>query len=158
MTKQNLIPLGLVALLTIILQLVLVGLDCRQTPAKVARNFADAYYLLDADMEKHVCSALKEESNGVAGYLYRRQMEASQRGLSFSYLRHKLVHAHLEMVEYGASTAKIHLTGTSRVCINSAFMLVGKFFQIGRDHTVDETFELVKEDGRWRVCGGSFDL
>jgi hypothetical protein len=62
------------------------------------------------------------------------------------------------VVESGDATAKIHLTGKSRVCINPAFMLVGKLFQIGRDHIVDETIELVKEDGRWRVCGGSFEL
>jgi hypothetical protein len=158
MTNQNLAPFGLVIGLAVILQLVLVGLDCSQTPAKVARNFADAYYYLDADMEKYVCNALKEESDAVGDYLYLKQLEASQRGLPTTYLRHKLVHAHLEMVESGDTTAKIHLTGKSRVCINPAFMLVGKFFQLGRDYPVDQTIELVKEDGRWKVCGGSVDL
>jgi hypothetical protein len=158
MTKQNLAPFGLAAALAVILQLALVALDCSQTPAKVARNFAEAYYLLDADMEKHVCRALKEEDTGIGNYLYGKQLEASQRGLAFSYLRHKLVSAHLEMVESSDATAKIRLTGQSRVCVNPAFMLVGKLFQIGRDHPVDETIDLVKEEGRWRVCGGSFDL
>ncbi len=158
MTNQKLAPFGLVFGLAIILQLVLVGLDCNQTPAKVARNFADDYYYLDTDMKKYVCSALEEESDAVGNYLYQKRLEAYQRGLSTNYLRHKLIHAHLETIESGDTTAKIHLTGKSRVCINPVFMLVGKLFQIGRDYPVDETIELVKEDGRWRVCGGSFDL
>lgn len=158
MTKQKLAPFGLVVGLAIILQLAFMGLDCKQTPAKVARNFADAYYYLDADMATYVCGALQEESDAVGNYLYQKQLEASQRGLSTNYLRHKLVHAHLEMIESGDTTAKIHLTGKSRVCINRVFMLVGKYFQLGQDYPVDETIELVKEDGRWRVCGGSFDL
>lgn len=158
MTNQNLAPFGLVVGLAIILQLALAGLDCSQTPAKVARNFADAYYYLDADMKTYVCGALQKESDAVGDYLYQKQREASQRGLSTNYLRHKLVHIHMEMVKLGDTTAEIHLTGKSRVCINPAFMLVGKYFQLGRDYPVDETIELVKEDGRWRVCGGSFDL
>lgn len=158
MTNQKLAPFGLVIGLAVILQLTLVVLDCNQTPSKVARSFADAYYYLDADMKKYVCGALQEESDAVGNYLYQKQIEASQRGLSTNYLRHKLVHAHLETIESGDTTARIHLTGKSRVCINRAFMLVGKYFQLARDYSVDETIELVKEDGRWRVCGGSFDL
>lgn len=158
MTNQKLAPFGLVIGLAVILQLTLVVLDCNQTPSKVARSFADAYYYLDANMKKYVCGALQEESDAVGNYLYQKQIEASQRGLSTNYLRHKLVHAHLETIESGDTTARIHLTGKSRVCINPAFMLVGKYFQLARDYPVDETIELVKEDGRWRVCGGSFDL
>ena len=73
MTKQNLAPFGLVVGLAIILQLVLVGLDCKQTPAKVARNFADAYYYLNPDMEKYVCGALQEESDAVGDYVPKKQ-------------------------------------------------------------------------------------
>lgn len=158
MTKQNLAPFALVVGIAVILQLVLIGLDCNQTPGKVAKNFAKAYYYLDADMQNYLCKALAEDSDTVSDYLYQKQLEASQRGLSTNYLRHKLVHAHLEIVESGADTAKIHLTGTTRVCINPAFMLVGKFFQLGRDYPVDETLKLIKEDGRWRVCDSSLDL
>jgi hypothetical protein len=158
MTKQNLTPLALVVGIAIILQLVLIGVDCNRTPGKVAKNFAEAYYYLNADMQKYLCKALAEESDTVSDYLYRKQLEASQRGLSTNYLRHKLVHAHLEIVESSADTAKIHLSGTTRVCINPVFMLVGKLFQLGQDYSVDETLELIKEEGRWRVCSSSLDL
>jgi len=158
MTKQTLAPFALVVGIAIILQLVLIGVDCNQTPGKVAKNFAKAYYYLDADMQKYLCKVLAKESDTVSDYLYQKQLEASQRGLATNYLRHKLVHAHLEIVESSADTTKIHLTGTTRVCINPAFMLVGKLFQLGQDHPVDETLKLIKEDGRWRVCDSSLDL
>ena len=158
MTKQNLTPFVLVVGIAIILQLVLIGLECNQTPGKVAKSFAQAYYYLDADMQKYLCKALTEERDTVSDYLYQKQFEASQRGLSTNYLRHKLVHAHLEIVESSADTAKIHLTGATRVCINPLFMLVGKFFQLGQDYPVDETLKLIKEEGRWRVCDSSLDL
>ena len=158
MTKQTLTPFALVVGIAIILQLVLIRVDCSQPPGKVAKNFAKAYYYLDADMQKYLCKALTEESDTVSDYLYQKQFEASQRGLSTNYLRHKLIHAHLEIVESSADTTKINLTGTTRVCINPVFMLVGKLFKLGQDYPVDETLKLIKEDGRWRVCDSSLDL
>ena len=158
MTNQKLAPFAVVVGLAIVLQVALIGLDCNQTPAKVAKKFADAYYYLDVDMERYLCKALKDESDVVDKYLFDKQYQADQRGLSTNYLRHKLIHTHLELLESSEDFAVVNLTGTTRVCIYPAFMLVGKLFQIGQDYEVDETIELIKEDGRWRVCDSSFDL
>jgi hypothetical protein len=158
MTKQNFGPIAIGVGLAIILQVVLIGLDCNQTPAIVAKHFAAAYYYLDEDMGQYLCKSLKEEGAAVDNFLFDKQYEASQRGFSIKYLRHKLTHANVVVTESGGDAATIHLSGTTRVCINPLFMFVGKLFRIGRDYHVEETIKLVKEDDRWRVCDSSLNL
>lgn len=156
--RTNLAPFAIVIGIAIVLQVALIGAECRPTPTKVAKAFAGAYYYLDADMQDYLCNDLAADGETVANYLNNKSVEASQRGLDVSYLRHKFIHMHLETVKATDTTAKIHLSGTTRVCINPLYMLVGKLFGIGENHHVDETIELVKEDGQWRVCGHSLGL
>ncbi len=156
--KISFAPFALVIGLAIILQLALIGADCRETPLKVAKGFANAYYYLDADMGSYLCSELKEDQDLVGDYLARKKQEAHLRGLSTDYLRHKLIDLHLSAGESDGDTMEIHLRGTSRVCINPAFMLVGKLFHLADEYPVEETLELVKEDGHWRVCGDALGL
>ena len=156
--KIDLAPLFIVVGITVVLQLALIGIDCRQTPVDVAKAFAGDYYYLDAGMQDHLCADLAEDGELVENYLYQKEKEASQRGFSTSYLRHKFMKMHVSVIESGEDTMKVHLTGTTRVCINPAFMLVGKLFGIGKDHPVDETLELIKENNQWRVCGTPFGL
>jgi hypothetical protein len=157
---KNISPTPLVAAVVIatVLQLGLIGADCRQTPLKVAKNFAGAYYYLDSDMQDYLCAGLGEDGEVVDDYLYQKSIEASQRGLSTNYLRHKFIKMHASVIDSGTDTMSVHLTGTTRVCINPAFMLVGKLFKVGDDHLVDETLELVKENNNWRICGNPFGL
>ena len=151
-------PLIVVVVIAAVLQLGLIGADCRETPIKVAKSFAGAYYYLDADMQDYLCAGLADNSDMVDDYLYEKSIEAYQRGLSTNYLRHKFLKMHASVVASDKDTMKVHLTGTTRVCINPAYMLVGKLFNVGDDHHVDETLELVKENNKWRVCGTPFGL
>lgn len=151
-------PLIAVVVITAVLQLGLIGWECRETPLSVAKNFADAYYYLDSDMQDYLCADLAEDGEAVDDYLFQKRTEASQRGLGTNYLRHKFTKMHVNVVDSDQDTMKIHLTGTTRVSINPAYMLVGKLFKIGDDHPVDETLELVREDNKWRVCGTPFGL
>jgi hypothetical protein len=157
---KNISPAPLIAVVVIaaVLQLGLIGADCRQTPIKVAKNFASAFYYLDSQMQDYLCDALAENGEVVSDYLIQKSNEASQRGLSTNYLRHKFLKMHASVIDSGEDTMKVHLTGTTRVCINPVFMLVGKLFNVGDDHPVDETLELVKENNRWRVCASPFGL
>lgn len=156
--KLNLAPLAIVVGIAVALQLGLIGLDCQATPASVAKKFASAYYYLDADMQDYLCASLAEKGLAVDSYLQQKKIEASQRGLSTKYLRHKFLHLHASVVSADKDKMKIHLTGTTRVCINPAFMLVGKLFRLAQDYPVDETIELIKENDQWRVCGTPFGL
>jgi hypothetical protein len=149
-----LIAIGIAA----VLQLALIGIDCQQTPAEVAKAFAGDYYYLDDNMQNHLCADLAEDGELVDSYLFSKEKEAAQRGLGTNYLRRKFTKLHVRVVESGEEKMTVHLTGTTRVCINPAFMLVGKFFGLGDDYAVDETLELVKEENQWRVCGAPFGM
>lgn len=157
---KNISPAPLIAAVVIaaVLQLGLIGADCQQTPTKVAKKFAGAFYYLDSDMQDYLCASLAKDGEVVDDYLVKMNAEASRRGLSANYLRHKFLKMHANVVESGKDTMKVHLTGSTRVCINPAFMLVAKLFKVGDDYPVDETLELVKENNDWRVCGTPFGL
>jgi len=155
--KINLAPFAIVIGIAIVLQLALIGADCRQTPDRIARNFAEAYYSLDPQMQDYLCASLAE-NDVVDNFLYQKKKEASQRGFSTNYLRHKFTKLHIMVVESGDTTMTLHLKGTTRVCINTPFMIVGKLFGIGRDYPVDEHIDLVKENDQWRVCGNPLGI
>ena len=52
--KINLAPFAIVIAIAIVLQLALIGADSRQTPDRIARNFAEAYYSIDPDMQDYM--------------------------------------------------------------------------------------------------------
>jgi hypothetical protein len=158
MTKKiNPAPFAVVIAIAVVLQLALIGIDCRQTPDAVARNFAEAYYSLDADMQDYLCAGLVEKGV-VDQYLYQKMQQASQRGFSLHYLRQAFTELHVDVEEPGDTSMTIHLHGTTRVCINRPFMIVGELFGIGHNYPVDEQIQMVKENGQWRVCGNPFGI
>ena len=155
--KINPAPFAIVIGIAVVLQLALIGIDCQQTPDLVARNFTEAYYALNPDMQNYLCASLTEK-DVVDRYLYQKEQYASSRGFSTNYMRRAFTKLHVNMEEAGDTTVTIHVHGTTRVCINRPFMIVGKLFGIGRDYPVDEHIEVVKENGRWRVCGNPFGI
>jgi hypothetical protein len=155
--KINLAPLAIVIGIAVVLQLALIAIDCRQTPDTVARNFAEAYYSLNPDMQDYLCAGLVEKGV-VDKYLYQKKQQASDRGFSTQYLRQAFTKLHVNVAEPGDTAMTIHLHGTTRVCINRTFMIVGKLFGLGRDYPVDAHIEVVKENGQWRVCGNPFGI
>ncbi len=156
--KLDIAPFIIVIGIAVVLQLALIGIDCQQTPVKVAKAFASDYYYLDADMQDYLCEELAADGELVENFLFSKEKEASQRGLGTNYLRHMFTRLHVTVVEPGEDKMTVHLTGTSRVAINPAFMMVGRLFGIGQDYAVDQTLELVKEGKDWRVCGTPFGL
>lgn len=156
--KSDIAPLFIVIGIAAVLQLALIGIDCQQTPVKVAKAFASDYYYLDDEMQNLLCADLAKDGELIDNYLFSKEKEANQRGFGTNYLRHKFTKLHVRVVEPGKDKITVHLTGTTRVCINPAFMMVGRLFGIGKDYAVDETLELVKENNQWRVCGTPFGM
>ena len=156
--KIDIAPLAIVIGIAIILQLALIAADSVKSPAKTAREFAEAYFYLSPDMQEYLCSDLAKGDSVVNDFLYQKRREASELGFSTNFLRKKFTEIHLAIISSGKDTAKIHLTGTTRVCINPAFMVIGKLFGIGQNYPVDATLDMVRQDGRWRVCGNPFGI
>jgi hypothetical protein len=147
-------PFVVLAVLFVVLQPALVALDCRQTPASVAKQFIKDYYYLDPGMEKWLCAQVTD-AQWVDAYLHGQSDEAARRGFSVNYLRRMFTRLHVKTIEAKADSASVHVRGTARGGIYPAFMVVGKMFGLGQNYTVDSTVHLVKENGRWRVCNQS---
>ena len=150
-------PFIVLLVLIVVLQAGFIALDCVQTPARVAKQFAKDYYYLDADMQKYLCDALAQ-SDAVGDYLYEKQDEAGQRGLSTKNLRQLFTHLNVEITHEDSNSAKAHLEGTTRIAINPAFMVIGKLFFLADQYPMEATLDLVKQDDGWKVCGKPFGL
>jgi hypothetical protein len=150
----------LVVILAVCLQVVYVFADCRQTATGTAIDFSKAYFLLDADMEKYMCSELAGDADesAAASYLQAMTDEARERGFGTGMVRQSIYHVKTETLAQDAESATIHLKGVRRTCIHPVFAYVAKLFNLGATHSFEETLELLKEDGKWKVCGTPYGL
>jgi hypothetical protein len=150
----------LVVILAVCLQVVFVFSDAKQTATGTAIDFSKAYFLLDADMQAYICSELAgdEDEPVVAAYLQTMTDEAKARGFGTGMVRQAITHVETETLAQDAESATIHLKGQHRTCIHPVFAYVASLFRLGQTHEFEETLELVKEDGKWKVCGTPYDL
>jgi hypothetical protein len=149
-----------VLVIGVMLQIMLVFVDQREAPAKTAVAFSKAYFELDPTMVKYLCSAFttNEEGDVVAEYLNRVADEAKVVGFDRNYMRSRLYSVHTEIISQSDTEAEVHIFAERKRNINPIFTVVGRLFSIGETYPVDETLKLVKEDGRWKVCGRAFSL
>jgi hypothetical protein len=154
LTFTSIIMLGL------ILQVVLAVADQRDNPEKAAVEFAEAYFWLDPSMADRLCKDLVQntEKNSVNDYLQRTDQTARALGYEFNYMKQGLYHINVQASMKGANTAVVTLKGERRRTINPVFGLVARWFFMGETHPVEETLDLVKENGSWKVCGKPFQL
>lgn len=154
-------PIVLVILAGILLQVLLIFGDSRPLPHRTAIAFSKAYFQLDPAMGKFLCTDLRgdEEADPVALLRERRFDEARDRGFPAGMVRSNLYHvdSHTEFSEDGAQ-ARVRITAARRTAINPVFAWVARLFSIGETHHLEETLELVKEEGAWKVCGNPFGL
>jgi hypothetical protein len=149
-----------IIMLALILQVVLAVADQRDNPEKAAVEFAEAYFWLDPAMADRLCRDLTgdSESNAVQNYLQRVDQEARSLGYEFNFMKQGLFHIDARTTLKDADTAVVTLKGERRRTINPVFGLVARWFFMGETHPVQETLELVKEGGSWKVCGKPFRL
>ena len=150
----------LVVILAVCLQVAFVFADSKQTATGTAIDFSKAYFLLDADMEKYLCTELagEDDESAAGNYLYAKTQEAHERGFGTGMVRQMIYHVHTETLAQNAESATIHVEGLRRTCIHPVFAYVAKLFRLGQAHAFEETLELVKEDGQWKVCGSPYRL
>ena len=149
----------LVVVLAVCLQVVFVFADCKNTATGTAVEFSKAYFLVDADMDRYLCSELvSDEATAATAYLQQMSNEAKDRGFGPGMVRQMITHLETETIAQDGESATIHLKGTCRTCIHPVFTWVAKMFRIGQTRSFEETIDLVKEDGRWKVCGTPFGL
>ncbi len=157
---NNFFIILLVLAVGVMLQIVLVFADQKEAPAKTATAFTKAYFALDPSMAKFLCSASmsKEDGDVVGAYLSRVEEEARVVGFDRNYMRSRLYSVHTIVVTQGDSEAEVRVLAQRKRNINPIFTIVGRLFSIGETYPVDQTLKLVRENGRWKVCGKPFSL
>lgn len=149
--NNKIITITLAALLAIFLQVLFVFADTQDTPNRAAKAFARAYFKYDkAGMADRLCeqARMKDQVNQINAYVYQARQEARDRGFDLGYMSDKLYHVDTELLEGDHQRALVRLTATRKNPLRS-------FFTGEKEH-VEETFELIKEDGKWKVCGNPF--
>jgi hypothetical protein len=149
-----------IIMLALILQVILAVADQRDNPEKAAVEFAQSYFWLDPAMADRLCKDLARDSenNAVQAYLQRIDQEARSLGYEFNYMKQGLFHIDAKTTMKDANTAVVALKGERRRTINPVFGLVARWFGMGEKYPVEETLNLVKESGSWKVCGKPFRL
>ncbi len=145
----------------IVLQVVLSCIPPKDSPTRTAREFTKAYYMLDPEMSKWLCEELAENEEGdpVDAYLYKMSQEALKEGYKPSFKQTTLYNLKIKKVSNDDDpTVKMRVTAVRKRCINPAFALVAKWFFLGNSYPLEATLELIKEDGKWKICGAPFDL
>ena len=143
-----------------ILQVLLVFADTRDTPNKAVVEFSKAYFKLDKSMMERICEErlASDEMDVVDQYIYLAGQEAKERGFEINFMKNELYHIETEILSQNDADANVKITGKRRVAINPVYPVVAKVFDIGATYDVDETIHVIKEDGKWKVCGDLFSL
>lgn len=148
---NKIVSFALVLILGIFLQVLFVSADVRDTPIRAAKEFAKAYVGYDKEtLTARLCgeNLVVDDVNVVDAYLYKARRKAEDLGYSLNYMKDCLYHVETEVVNESYTEARVHLSATRKSPLR-------QFFGGTAGH-VEETFELVKEDGKWKVCGGPF--
>jgi hypothetical protein len=150
----------LVILLGILVQLLLFNVGDKETPYQAVTEFSCAYFRLDDSMTNRLCSELLEDEdvNVVEQYLNQVTRKANAMGYDISYMRSMLYNVKTQTLSEDENTAEVRITAKRRRMINPVYTLVAKLFFIGDEYQVDEVINVVKEDGKWKVCGNPYSL
>lgn len=157
---NNSTAMTLALLLGMFLQVILAYADTTDTPGKTAVNFSKAYFKLDPAMSKYLCDELTaaEETDAVSRFLNRARAEAGQRGFETRYLQSYLYEITTHTLSESGDRATVRLHCKRRKSIHPVYAIVAKMFHIGNTYTVDEVIHLIRENGKWKVCGEPFAL
>lgn len=159
MDRNNSTALALTILLGVLVQVLLAFADSRDTPGKTVVAFSEAYFQLDPSYANYLCSEIADSDEFVADkYIYDKSMEAAQRGFGAAIMKSTLSHIRINTISREADSATIRIQADRRTAINPVYYVVGKIFHLGKTYPVDKTVQLVKEDGKWRICGDAFGL
>jgi hypothetical protein len=155
---KRIFTFAIVIVIAAFLQVILVFADCRSTASRSAVAFTKAYYQLDPSMTDWLCSEITVEEGGapVADYLYRSAEQAREMGYSPAALKSTLYHVATRILSEDDATARVRVTAERKQASNPVFAWVAKIFFLGNTYEVDKTLDLVRENGRWKVCGAPF--
>jgi len=149
------ISITLVILLGVFFQVLFVFGDMRDTPGKAVTEFAEAYFCFDdAVMTARLCeeSRTADETDVVGQYVFNAHENAGALGFRLFFTEYRLSH-----VETYADVGN-HETARVRLVAEKKQRLLRSFFTHSPPEKIEEIFTVVKEDGKWKVCGNPFSI
>jgi hypothetical protein len=150
--------LALVVLMGIFIQIILVTAEGIDTPHRAVLEFAKAYYTFDPSMSERICEERRRinDADMVSQYILAKSREARDHGFDLKYMKAKLYHADTHTISKDDTSAKVRFTADAGSGINPVFAYVAKLFGFSKPREIEQTFDLIKESGKWRVCGSLF--
>ncbi len=159
MGRKDLILLVAVILTGVIFQLLFIAVDGRDTPGRAAAAFTKACYALDESTLNQLCTAKQsDDADMLDDYLYAVDQEAAELGFNRNYMRMQLTNIRTDTISLDDTTARVKVSASAKRCIHPAFTIVARLFRIGKIYQLEQTVNLVKEDGIWKVCNHPFDI
>jgi len=154
MEKTNrVIAITLTILLGVFLQVVFGFADKQDSPNRAVTEFAEAYFQFDGDgMLGRLCEEARvvDDVDVTDQHVYRAEKKARTLGYSLYYMKEKLYHVETATLSKDRKKAEIRLTAERKPPVQSFFT--------GRSNEIDETFAVIMEKGKWKVCGSPFSL
>jgi hypothetical protein len=150
-----------ILILAVILQGLLIIGETRETPEKAAIEFSRAYFWLDPSMADRLCSALvrdADQPDPIQAFLQRIEAKARSMGYSLDYMKQDLYQVEARTLRQDGGEADVLLTATRKRAINPVFGALGEAFALTTPHRVEVSLHLIREEGRWKVCGRPFAL
>jgi predicted DNA binding CopG/RHH family protein len=160
MERDKIVNIIMVIMFGIFLQIIFMFGEAKDNPNKTAVKFTKAYFTLDKSMSGHLCKALasSDEENIVEKFIQKTETEAAERGLSSDFMKSRLFNIETETISKTDKEITLKISADRIVAINPLYALVTKLFHLGKIHKVDDTITVIKEDGKWKVCGKPFSL
>ena len=156
----NVIPISLAVIIGILLQILFVTLDGKETPGTTAVEFAKAYFKLDKSMTEYLCCAMTsdEDDDLVAQYIDKAKNKANSRGFGINYMKSTIYHIKTYTVYKDTSNAVVRISAKKIKSINPFYTCVAKIFHICQTSEINETINVICEGEKWKVCGKVFSL
>ncbi len=150
----------IVLILGLFIQILFAFADTRDTPSTAVVEFSKAYFMLDKSMAERICNERQasDEIDVIDQHIYLAEKQASERGFDINLVKYKLDNIETEIITKNDNRTQVRITGKRRVSINPVYSIVAKIFDLAATHEIDEVINVIKEDGKWKVCGDLFAL
>ncbi len=150
----------IVLIIGLFIQILFAFADTRDTPSTAVVEFSKAYFMLDKSMAERICNERQasDEIDVIDQHIYLAEKQASERGFDINLVKYKLDNIETEIITKNDNRTQVRITGKRRVSINPVYSIVAKIFDLAATHEIDEVINVIKEDGKWKVCGDLFAL
>ncbi len=159
MGRKDIILLAAVIFAGAVLQLLFIAVDNRDTPDRAAVKFIRACYALNESTLNQLCTAKQpDDTDLTADYLNNIDRKAAELGFDRNYMRMQLTNIRAETIRRDDITAKVKISAGMKRCIHPVFTIFARLFRIGKTYQLEQTVNLIKKDGIWKVSDNPIDI